>query len=66
MAGVPLNRATDHSDGVSAAYGIAFVSIHLGGLAVIGIGSHSLAAVLVSLNLPAFTMHTVCDIGDEL
>ena len=31
-----------------------------------GHGKKNLAAILVSLNLLAFAMHTVCDIGDEL
>jgi hypothetical protein len=31
-----------------------------------GHGKHNLSAILVSLNLLAFAMHTVCDIGDEL
>jgi hypothetical protein len=31
-----------------------------------GHGKQNLAAILVSLNLLAFAMHTVCDIGDEL
>jgi hypothetical protein len=31
-----------------------------------GHGKENLAAILVSLNLLAFTIHTVCDIGDEL
>jgi hypothetical protein len=31
-----------------------------------GHGKNNLAAILVSLNLLAFAMHTVCDIGDEL
>jgi hypothetical protein len=31
-----------------------------------GHGKKHLAAILVSLNLLAFAMHTVCDIGDEL
>jgi hypothetical protein len=31
-----------------------------------GQGKKTLAAILVSLNLLAFAMHTVCDIGDEL
>ncbi len=31
-----------------------------------GHGKHHLASVLVSLNLIAFAMHTVCDIADEL
>jgi hypothetical protein len=31
-----------------------------------GHGKHNLAAILVSLNLLAFAIHTVCDIGDEL
>jgi hypothetical protein len=31
-----------------------------------GHGKQNLSAILVSLNLLAFAMHTVCDIGDEL
>jgi hypothetical protein len=31
-----------------------------------GHGKQNLAAILVSLNLLTFAMHTVCDIGDEL
>ena len=31
-----------------------------------GHGRQKLSAILVSLNLLAFAMHTVCDIGDEL
>ena len=31
-----------------------------------GHGKQNLAAILVSLNLLAFALHTVCDIGDEL
>jgi hypothetical protein len=31
-----------------------------------GHGKKNLAAILVSLNLLAFAMHTICDIGDEL
>ncbi len=31
-----------------------------------GHGKPNLSAILVSLNLLAFAMHTVCDIGDEL
>jgi hypothetical protein len=31
-----------------------------------GHGKHNLAAILVSLNLLAFAIHTVCDIGDDL
>ena len=31
-----------------------------------GHGKQNLAAILVSLNLLAFAMHAVCDIGDEL
>ena len=31
-----------------------------------GHGKHNLAAILLSLNLLAFAIHTVCDIGDEL
>src|SRR5262249_42337774 len=31
-----------------------------------GHGKHHLAAILVTLNLLAFAMHTVCDIADEL
>ena len=31
-----------------------------------GHGKNNLAAILVSLNLLAFAIHTVCDIGDEL
>ena len=31
-----------------------------------GHGKDNLAAILVSLNLLAFAIHTVCDIGDEL
>ena len=31
-----------------------------------GHGKKNLAAILVSLNLLAFAIHTVCDIGDEL
>jgi hypothetical protein len=31
-----------------------------------GHGKQNLAAILVTLNLLAFAMHTVCDIGDEL
>ncbi len=31
-----------------------------------GHGQQNLSAILVSLNLLAFAMHTVCDIGDEL
>jgi hypothetical protein len=31
-----------------------------------GHGKQNLAAILVSLNLLAFAMHTVCDIGDKL
>jgi len=31
-----------------------------------GHGKKNLAAILVSLNLLAFAVHTICDIGDEL
>jgi hypothetical protein len=31
-----------------------------------GHGKQSLAAILVSLNLLAFAIHTVCDVGDDL
>jgi hypothetical protein len=31
-----------------------------------GHGKQNLSALLVSLNLLAFAMHTICDIGDEL